>query len=159
MSECIPKWMRYKIEITKPILYLDMDGVLVDFEAWYLPELEKGRNKFEVHKDPHFVIDLKPLPGAIEAYHKLSEKYEVYILSTALWSNPTTWSDKRLWVEKYLGKSVKKKLILSHNKGLLRGDYLVDDRLANGVGDFEGEHIHFGSEDFPGWDETLKYLL
>lgn len=31
-----------------------------------------------------------------------------------------------------------KSLILAHNKGLLKGDYLVDDRIQNGVDTFEG---------------------
>ena len=52
-----------------------------------------------------------------------------------------------------------KKLILSHNKGLLLGDYLIDDRIANGVDGFKGEHIHFGTDQFPDWKSVLEYLL
>jgi hypothetical protein len=39
------------------------------------------------------------------------------------------------------------------------GDFLIDDRIANGVADFTGEHIHFGTERFPTWKEVLDYLL
>ena len=39
------------------------------------------------------------------------------------------------------------------------GDYLTDDRLKKGAGQFTGEHIHFGTEKFPDWDSVLKYLL
>ena len=62
-------------------------------------------------------------------------------------------------MEKYLGKAAKKKLILSHNKGLMRGDYLIDDREANGVLDFEGEHIKFGEGEYIGWNEVINYLF
>ena len=48
---------------------------------------------------------------------------------------------------------------MSHNKNLNIGDYLIDDRTANGAGQFKGEHIHFGTEQFPDWDSVLKYLL
>jgi 5'(3')-deoxyribonucleotidase len=63
-----------------------------------------------------------------------------------------------MWVETHLGKSANKKLILCHNKGLVKGDFLIDDRIANGVADFEGEHIHFGTEQFSGWEDVLDYL-
>jgi 5'-nucleotidase len=29
------------------------------------------------------------------------------------------------------------------------GDYLIDDRLKNGAGEFKGELIHFGTDKFP----------
>ena len=35
----------------------------------------------------------------------------------------------------------------------------IDDRTANGAGQFKGEHIHFGSEKFPDWNSVLAYLL
>ena len=50
-------------------------------------------------------------------------------------------------------------LILSHNKNLNIGDYLIDDRTANGAAQFMGEHIHFGSEKFPNWNSVLDYLM
>jgi len=61
--------------------------------------------------------------------------------------------------KKYLGKNAYKRLILSHNKHLNIGDYLIDDRTANGAGQFRGEHIHFGSEKFPDWKAVLSYLI
>jgi len=42
---------------------------------------------------------------------------------------------------------------------LNRGDFLIDDRLANGTDKFEGEHLHFGTEKFPTWEEVLSHLL
>ena len=102
---------------------------------------------------------MEPLRGAVDAYQTLSEKYDTYVLSTAPWDNPSAWGDKLLWVQKYLGSKAHKRLILSHNKNLNVGDYLIDDRLKNGANEFLGEHIHFGSERFPDWDSVLSYLL
>ena len=150
--------LRINIPITKPIVLIDMDGVLCDFEK-RKKELEaQGFKGNSIFKHPDAYRDLEPIHKAIEAWNFLQEKYETYILSTPAWSNPDSWSEKRIWVEKHLGRSAHKKLILSHNKGLIIGDYLIDDRTANGVGDFKGVHIHFGTEDCPDWDAVLTKL-
>ncbi len=143
------------------IVYVDMDSVLVDFEHGIGQLSEETYQEYENDLDevPGFFRDLPPIEGAIEAFHKLSEHYDVYILSTAPWRNPSAWIDKLLWVKKHLPEVAQKRLILSHNKHLNKGDYLIDDRTANGASDFEGEHIHFGEEPFPDWDAVLEYLL
>ena len=153
------KDFRSSIPIEKPILYIDMDGVLCDFDKRAAELKEKGFKDASLFRHPDAYRDLEPIKGAIEAWHALQEKYETYILSTPAWSNPDSWAEKRKWVEKYLGKTAHKKLILSHHKGLLSGDILIDDRIANGVADFKGTHVHFGTQDWSDWSETLKKLL
>ena len=140
------------------LVYVDMDNVLVDFKS--------GMNKLgldEKTQDPDEIEGIFslmiPIPGAIEGYNKLNKLgHDVYILSTAPWENPSAWSDKLIWVKKYIGKIAHKKLILSHNKNLNKGDLLIDDRIANGAGDFKGELIRFGSEKFPNWDSVINYF-
>lgn len=145
----------------KPIIYFDMDGVLADFhraiKEKVTPELA-AKYGTDIDQIPGIFNDLYPIPGAIFAFKELSRSYDCYILSTAPWGNPEAWMEKRLWVEKHLGELGHKRLILSHNKHLNRGDYLIDDRLANGADRFEGEHLLFGGDAFPGWYEVLKYL-
>lgn len=102
---------------------------------------------------------MAPKTGAIEAVKALSPKYDIYLLSTAPWNNPSAWSDKLNWVKQYLGEICYKRLILTHHKDLNRGDFLIDDRTNNGAGEFKGELILFGSEQFPNWDKVLEYLL
>jgi 5'-nucleotidase len=143
------------------ILYVDMDNVLVDFPSSF-PQLSDAMlEKYADNKDdiPGIFSLMKPLDGAIDAYKKLSNRYDTYILSTAPWDNPSAWSDKLIWVKTYLGSHAHKRLILSHNKNLNSGDYLIDDRLRNGAADFKGEHIHFGTPKFPDWQSVLSYLL
>ena len=43
-------------------------------------------------------------------------------------------------------------------KNLNLGDFLIDDRKNNGVDEFRGEHIHFGSARYPDWPLVVKYL-
>ena len=138
-----------------------MDNVLVDFQSGIdsITEAERESFKNDLDDVPGIFSKMKPVDGAIEAYLKLTKHFEVYILSTAPWKNPSAWSDKLLWVKKYLGQSAHKRLILSHNKQLNMGDFLVDDRTANGAGEFKGEHIHFLSEKFKNWNDVVSYLL
>ena len=153
----------------KKILYIDMDGVLCDFDskAAMTPKHVKDKYGDNLHRVPGFYRDLKPLPGAIDAFKKLSKHYDVYIASTPSWSNPSCWIDKRLWVQEYLGADAYKKLILTSNKGLLKGCdddgfayTLIDDNTWNGVLDFTGHHIHFGTDvNAMNWDDVLKLLL
>jgi len=151
----------------KKRLYFDMDNVLVDFKSGLDQEPDEVKARFaddgtgKPHYDdiPGVFSLMSPVHGAIEAFHKLAEKYDVYILSTAPWNNPSAWSDKLLWVQKHLGVAAYKRIILTHHKDLNRGDYLIDDKGKNGASEFEGEWIHFGSERFPDWDAVLKYLL
>lgn len=142
-------------------LYIDMDNVLVDFQSGIDRTPAEILSQYEGHLDdvPGIFALMNPMPCAVEAFERLAQKYDVYILSTAPWNNPTAWSDKVKWVQKYLGEVAYKRLILSHHKNLCKGDYIIDDRTRHGVDIFEGEHIHFGTERFPDWDSVLAYLL
>ena len=143
------------------IVYIDMDNVLVNFQSGIdaLTEEERVAFKDDLDDVPGIFSKMKPIDGAIEAYEELSKHYDIYILSTAPWQNPSAWSDKLEWAQKYLGDLAYKKLILSHNKNLNIGDYLIDDRLANGASEFKGEHIHFGKKPFTDWGSVLSYLV
>ena len=147
------------------ILYVDMDNVLVDFKSGMNRLDTEIRKRYPNDKD----IDdasgifslMDPMEGAIESYETLATKFDTYILSTAPWKNPSAWSDKLLWVQKYLGEVAHKRLILSHNKHRCHGDFLIDDRPKhNGVDKFSGEVLYFGKDGvFKDWPSVMEYLL
>ena len=137
-----------------------MDNVLVDFPSGIARVHSAIKAEYDGRLDevPGIFSLMDPMPNAIESYNYLASHFDTYILSTAPWNNPSAWSDKLLWVQKYLGESAYKRLILSHHKNLNDGHYLIDDRTKNGADRFPGEHIHFGTEQFPDWNSVVKYL-
>ena len=138
-----------------------MDGVIVDFESALKLQSEETLKKYEGREDeiPGLFGQMQPMPGALDAVRKLSEFYDCYILSTAPWGNPSAWSDKVIWITRYLDDVFHKKMIITHCKHLCKGDYLIDDSDKNGAAEFEGELIRYGSEKFPDWDAVLEYLM
>ena len=150
-----------------------MDGVLVDFSVevnktisnnTFLRESYKGR----YDHIPGIFRNPPPIEGAIEAINKLAEsgKYELYIATAAPWGNPSAAMDKRYWIEEHFGNLFYKKMAVTHLKNMLIGDYLIDDRTANGAGEFKGELLRFGWayetetwNEYPTWESILKKLL
>ena len=137
-----------------------MDNVLVDFASAFPKLSSEILTEYDSRLDdvPDIFSLMEPMPGAVEAFKELSEKFDTYILSTSPWANPSAWSDKLIWVKNYLGPSANKRLILSHHKNLNAGDFLIDDRTKNGVNEFKGEHLHFGTPKFPDWNSVVDYL-
>ena len=145
----------------RKIVYVDMDGVLVDFDSAF-PKLPGSiLIEYQGREDeiPGIFSLMDPLPGAIESFVALAKRFDVYVLSTSPWGNPSAWSDKLLWIKKHLGNHAYKRLIMTHHKDLNVGDYLIDDRTKHGVDHFVGEHIHFSSARFPDWNAVLSYLF
>jgi 5'-nucleotidase len=142
------------------ILYIDMDNVLVDFESGVAQLSPALATEYRGRLDevPGIFSLMDPIPCAVESFGQLTQLYDTYILSTAPWENPSAWSDKLGWIKRHLGSSAYKRLILTHHKNLNHGHYLVDDRTKNGADRFPGEHIHFGTPNFPDWRSVVGYL-
>lgn len=155
----------------KPKLFLDMDNVLVD-TLTVLNTLSPA--DYQVEKPdqiPGVFLDLAPVEGAVQAVQELSVYYELFILSTAPWENPSAWQDKLIWLEKYFGKDVKspfyKRVILAHDKGLVHGvgGILVDDRPYHGASSWDDEQtdsvwLQYGYDQRLIWsNELTQYLI
>ncbi|MBR2630112.1 MAG: hypothetical protein Q4F47_05170 [Bacteroidaceae bacterium] len=146
--------------VHKKRMFVDMDNVLVDFESGLAQVSEEVKQEYEGRLDeiPGLFGLMMPMPGAIEAMHELQKHYDLFILSTAPWKNPSAWSDKVKWVTQYLDDVFHKRMVITHRKDLCQGDYLIDDRGKNGTSDFAGEWIEFGSVKFPDWNSVLAYF-
>tara|TARA_R110000744_G_scaffold151931_2_gene265642 strand:+ start:110 stop:586 length:477 start_codon:yes stop_codon:yes gene_type:complete len=144
----------------KLTIYIDMDGVLANFQE----AADKLKEKLPMELGsikPDEVLDFStftPMPGAIDAVAALIDMgHDVFIATTPPWNNPDAWGQKRNWVEKHLPQ-LKRKMFLTHRKDLLKGDVLIDDTTYRGQPEFEGTFMHFGQNGM-GWSycvETIK---
>ena len=157
----------------RKVLLIDMDGVMVDFYNHFQKWFDENPELAPTYKNcpdqiPGIFRNPPPLENAIEAIHKLydSDKYDMYIATAAPANNPYSASDKLFWLKTHFGDMFKKKVFITHNKHMLMGDYLIDDRTANGAGEFKGELLSFGWDidkkkwnKYHSWDTILDYLL
>lgn len=144
------------------IIYIDMDDVLCDYTGAYncaintVPEIGYPQSQYG------FYAGLAVIEGAIEALQKFatSNQYDPYILTAPSTNNPLCYTEKRVWVEKFCGPEFIEKLIISPNKGLLKGDYLIDDNIhGRGQESFDGMLIHFGSVTYPDWQSIINFFF
>lgn len=135
------------------IVYVDMDGVLANFDAYsvidlpegvarngarsfytednYAPEYKKIINARQ--NDPAFFTDLPVIDGAIEGFGRIIDAgYHPRILSAPLSSNPMSEAGKKEWLKKHLvpvyGDWVVDEAIIDRQKHMHDGLVLIDDR-------------------------------
>lgn len=133
------------------IIYVDMDGVLADFEKaakdtiYEYPQSQYG-----------FFRNLEPI-DYLEGFLSLADVHDVYILTAPSIKNLMSYTEKADWVLSNLGEEWLNRLIICPDKSLLNGDMLIDDHISGkGQEDFEGALIHFGGIDYPNWNSILE---
>jgi len=154
----------------RKIILIDMDGVISDIEkgfrkAWSekyskipcpLPQNRKthslkgnfNRKYFNdidsIIYSKGFIKNLPPIDGAIKALEEIAQKYEIFICSTPLQEYKNCILEKYAWIEKQLGNEWIKKIILTRDKTIVKGDILIDDNPyadCDGLEKPEWEHI------------------
>jgi 5'-nucleotidase len=134
-----------------PIVLVDLDGTAANWRARYedgmariapgvplspveqfsVKDPDPSRNRLvrEVLTEPGFYAQLEPYMGVRKALIEMGEDgIEVFILSTPFESNVTSASDKTAWVRRHLGRRFVDRCIYAHDKTVVRGDILIDDR-------------------------------
>ena len=137
----------------KKIIYVDMDGVISDFDK---AAKEQGNGK-----RPDLYVDYRNLDlisGAQDALIKLNQDFDIFIATTPPWSRPKVWGEKRDWIAEHF-PWLKKKMILTHRKDLLIGDILIDDTRWRGQPDFKGDWFWFNQKwDNKNWEACLEWI-
>ena len=144
---------------TKPIVFVDMDGVLCNFYKAAKQALTDNPKQKYPQSQWGFFLKLEEIPGAIEGFRKLEEKYDLWILTRPSFRNVNCYTEKAQWIWDHLGFDIVEKTIMAPNKSFLKGDYLIDDMGNAGQEEFEGEWIHFKTEKFPNWETVVDYLM
>ncbi|NLE46046.1 MAG: 5'-3'-deoxyribonucleotidase [Chloroflexi bacterium] len=150
---------------------VDMDGVLADMDAglerdWQalygdeplIPTedrmgahfagghpADRVRRLRSVAAAPGFFLSLPPIAGSVESVTAMREMgIDVFICSTPLSEYEHCVTEKYQWVEGHLGREWTRRLILTSDKTLVRGDVLIDDKPeVKGLDVPSWEHVVF----------------
>lgn len=142
------------------ILYIDLDNTIFDYDKQLATYQLMYPDVKYVQGLPMFFETLIPLPNAIETVKLLMETYNVWFLTAPSYMNPLSYTGKRISIETHFGIEFCKRLIMCYDKSLLKGDILIDDNaFGKGQEWFDGELIHFGTEEFPNWNIVYDYLV
>jgi 5'(3')-deoxyribonucleotidase len=125
-------------------LYLDLDGVLADFDKAagaamgtdniYKYEFVWGSDKFwdKINEDPGFFANLNPMPDCWDLFHPVCHLNPVILTAIPSTNGERVAKQKREWVEDYLGDyTVITCLTKDKPKFCQPGDILIDDRAVN----------------------------
>ncbi len=144
----------------KIVIYIDMDDTIVDFISSYKKVKDETGLEYPQSK-VGFFEELPLIEGARDVILWLDSKdiFDVYILTAPSIKNKHCYTEKAISIENNFGHDMLNKLIISPNKGLNKGNYLIDDYIeGKGQENFEGELITIGSEKFKGWQEIKEYF-
>ncbi len=139
---------------------LDMDGVLADVAAQFIRfhENETGELKTpdqiaglsEIQAFPYarkhvfapgFFRTAPLLPHSREVVKKLSEEYEIFIV-TAATEFPQSLAEKQAWLGEFFPFIGWKQMVFCGNKSIINADIMIDDHYRN-LDQFPGFTILF----------------
>lgn len=144
-------------------LFIDMDGVLCDFDKAYREG--SGLLRFPQSKQGFF-LELEPIPGALEAINELLNlPVELFILTAPSSRNSHCWTEKAQWIEKHLGFEFLSQLIITERKeqlfNVLDYSFLVDDYDSGKGQEVWAKNnalLKFGSKQYPDWPSIVSFV-
>lgn len=149
------------------IILVDMDGVLADYNlgiekelkrrGMWTPDINELKHFYykdncpleyellqeTIHAQKGFAYGLELVAGGKEALEKMVELgHEVRICTAPYGDYQITFPEKLAWAESNIGKDWSKKIVLTRDKTLVRGDILIDDKPEiKGIMNPAWEHV------------------
>lgn len=149
--------------MNKKILYIDMDDTIADF--CLSANNQFGRVESSRMYKEGFFFNLKPIPGSLSSVRKLIEMgFDVWILTQPLSDSFLSYTEKAQWIGQWFPE-LKDKIVMTQNKGLHIGNYLIDDNKLKWKTSFEsggGKFVHFdyhkALDKEAEWTRIIKYF-
>lgn len=159
-------------------IFLDMDGVLADFDAYLIEHMGRtfphmtgpigDREMWDfLKKVDHLYLKLEPTPYAFQLWdlaHSFGSNVEILTALPRRTSLPTAEQDKKDWIKKYFSNTINVRIgpySRDKWKHANPGDILVDDRPDN-IEDWEekgnGIGILHHYLDYPRTERLLRAL-
>lgn len=125
------------------IIFIDMDETIADFTK---AATVNGEFDYLRMYEPGFFFKLEPIDGALVAVRQLINLgYRVEILSQPVANSPYSYLEKVQWIGVHFPDLINR-INLTQDKGLFKGDYLIDDNYFKWKEKFEangGKFVHF----------------
>lgn len=106
-------------------------------------DLEGGADLRNEMFKPGFFRNLPVMEDAQEVVRELYDKHEIFIVTTAT-EFKYSMLDKWEWLEEHFPFISHKRIVFCGNKAIVRGDYMIDDKVRN-LKPFNGTGILFDS--------------
>lgn len=125
---------------------IDLDDTTADFLGQFSHLDSVGPDDVTDMYEPGFFLRLKPVPGALKAVRDIIRLgYDVWFLTQPLAESSDSYKEKVQWVGLHFPELIGK-IIMTQDKGHIRGDYLIDDNAKKWQDKWEANgqtFIHF----------------
>ncbi|WP_354214518.1 hypothetical protein [Arthrobacter sp. UYCo732] len=127
-------WLQWGVRLNQILLRLDPSFPIVDDDkrtGW--DDLAGPGGDPTVLKaamnHPDLYHDLEPVPYSVESILEMADEgFDVFHCSTPTWTNPGCVPGKLAAIDRYFGPKAVDRLILTHDKTMVQGDVLIDDK-------------------------------
>ena len=145
----VAHYRRHALRLSAPVILLDMDGVLVDWDAGFvkawggLSPIDRRKSyamedcvppeyrerAVEVFHRRRFFAELPPRAGAVDAVRRMvGVGLRVYFCTAPVLTSEWCASEKYEWIIRHFGQSAAVRIIMTSDKTAVRGDVLIDNK-------------------------------
>jgi 5'(3')-deoxyribonucleotidase len=145
----VEKYRQLLLAVAPPVILVDMDGVLVDWDSGFLTawkgrsEVDRTKSYYMEHCVPPdfkrtaellthsegFFESLPPMAGGIQAVKEIEQEgFRVLICTSPILTSQYCAQEKLNWIRQHMGEIWLEKVVLCADKASIRGDLLIDDK-------------------------------